>query len=80
METYYKEINDFSKLVITVYENDDLFKVAKTLEFISELLCVKLDYEVNPDEKEIIVGVTDYYEFNTLRRKLYDHCDLENII
>ena len=43
METYYTEINDFSKLVITVYEKDDLFKVVKTLEFISKLLCVKLD-------------------------------------
>lgn len=80
METYYTEINGYPQTVITVYEKDDLFKVVKTLEFISKLFCVKLDYEVDPDEKEIIVDVTDYYEFNTLRRKLYDHCDLENIV
>ena len=76
METYYTEINDFSKLVITVYEKDDLFKVVKALEFISKLLCVKLDYEISLDEKEIIVSVEDYYEFKTLRRKLYDHCEV----
>ena len=76
METYYTEINDFSKLVITVYEKDDLFKVVKTLDFISKFLCVKLDYEISLDEKEIIVSVEDYYEFKTLRRKLYDHCEV----
>ena len=76
METYYKSINGFSKTIVTVHEKDDLFKVVKTLEFISKLLCVKLDYEVNFDEKEIIVSVEDYYEFNTLRRKLYDHCEI----
>lgn len=76
METYFKEINGFRKTVITVYEKDDLFKVVKTLEFISKLLCVKLDYEVNFDEKEIIISVEDYYEFKTLRRKLYDHCEV----
>ena len=76
METYYTEINDFSKLVITVYEKDDLFKVVKALEFISKLLCVKLDCEISLDEKEILVSVEDYYEFKTLRRKLYDHCEV----
>ena len=74
MKTYYTEINGFPKTVITVCETDDLFKVVKTLEFISKLLCVKLDYYTDFDEKEIIVSVEDYYEFRTLRKKLYDHC------
>ncbi|MDY6367415.1 MAG: hypothetical protein SPL13_02735 [Clostridia bacterium] len=74
METYYTSINGYSKTVITVYNKDDLYKVVETLEFISKLLCVNLDYDINFDEKEIIVSVDDYYEFNALRRKLYDHC------
>ena len=76
MEIYYMEINGFPKTVITVYEKDDLFKVVKTLGFISKLLCVKFDYEINSDDNEIIVSVDDYYEFNTLRRKLNDHCEI----
>ena len=73
METYYSSINGNSVTVITVYNQDDLFEVVNTLEFLSKLLCVKLDYEVNLDEKEIIVYVEDYYEFISLRKKLYDH-------
>ena len=76
METYYTESDGYPKTVITVYEKDDLFKVVKTLEFISKLLCVKFDYEVNIDEKEIIVSVEDYYEFKTLQRKINDHCEV----
>lgn len=74
METYYTEMNGYPQIVITVYEKDDLFKVAKTLEFISKLLCVNLDYYADFDEKEILIDVEDYYEFKTLRKKLYDHC------
>ena len=76
METYYTEINGYPKTVITVYEKDDLFKVVKTLEFISKLLCVKLDYYADLEKNEIIVSVEDYYEFKTLQRKLYDHCEV----
>ena len=74
METYYTEMNGYPQTVITVYEKDDLFEVAKTLEFISKLLCVKLDYYADFDEKEILVDVEDYYEFKTLRKKLNEHC------
>ena len=62
METHYTEMNGYPQTVITVYEKDDLFTVAKTLEFISKLLCVRLDYYANFDEKEIFVDVNDYYE------------------
>ena len=74
METTYTELNGYPQTVITVYEKDDVFIVAKTLEFISKLLCVRLDYYADFDEKEIFVDVTDYYEFKTLSKKLYDHC------
>ena len=76
METYYTSNNGFSKTIIFVYEKDDLYKVIKTLEFISKLLCSKLDYDVDFDENEISVSVADYYEFKTLQRKLYDHCEV----
>ncbi len=76
METYYTSKNGFSKTIITVCNLKDLLEVINTLKFISKLLCLKLDYEVNPDEKEISVSVEDYYEFKTLQRKLYDHCNI----
>lgn len=74
METYYTSNNGLGKAIIFVYEKDDLFEVIKTLEFISKLLSLKLDYDVDFDENEISVPVTDYYEFKTLQRKLNDHC------
>ena len=63
METYYTSNNGFGKTIIFVYEKDDLYKVIKTLEFISKLLCSKIDYDVDFDENEISVSVADYYEF-----------------
>ena len=74
MEIHYTETNGYPETVVTVYEKDDLYKVADALELISELLCVKLDYDTDSDNKEIIVSVTDYYEFKTKKKKLYDHC------
>lgn len=74
MEIHYTETNGYPETVVTVYEKDDLYKVAEALELISELLCVKLDYDTDFDNKEVIVSVSDYYEFNALRQKLYDHC------
>ena len=76
METYYTSKNGFSKTVITVCDQQDLFEVVNTLKFISKLLCLNLDYEVNLNENEISVSVDDYYEFKTLQRKLYDHCNI----
>ena len=76
METYFTTINGSPKTVITVYEDDDLMKVADTLEFISKLLCIKLDYEIDAEGNEIVVSVEDYYEFETLQKKLYDHCEV----
>ena len=76
METYYTSKNGLSKTIITVCNQKDLFKVVNTLNFISKLLCLKLDYEVNLNENEISVSVEDYYEFKTLQRKLYDHCNI----
>ena len=49
METYYTSNNGLSKAIILVYAKDDLFEVIKTLEFISKLLCLELDYDVNFD-------------------------------
>lgn len=74
MEIHYTETNGYPETVVTVYEKDDLYKVADALELISELLCVKLDYDMDFENKEVIVSVADYYEFNALRQKLYDHC------
>lgn len=74
MEIHYTETNGYPETVVTVHEKDDLYKVADALELISELLCVKLDYNTDFENKEVIVSVADYYEFNALRQKLYDHC------
>lgn len=42
MEIHYTETNGYPETVVTVYEKDDLYKVADALELISELLCVKV--------------------------------------
>ena len=45
-----------------------------TLEFLEKFLCVNLSYDVDFNYNEVHVTVDDYYEYQTLRRKIFDHC------
>ena len=75
MELNYVSNGNFGEVIITVPEKDDVEKVSAALDLISEMLCFPLDRVVDEETNEIRVFVEDYYEFLTLRRKLFDHCD-----
>ena len=75
MEINYRSTEDnYGNVIISLSNEQDLFEVANTLEFISELLCNHISYDIDFDNNEITVFVNDYYEFLTLRGKLLDHC------
>lgn len=75
MELNYSSKGNFGEVIITVPEKDDVEKVTAALDLISKMLCFPLDCVVDEETNEIRVFVEDYYEFLTLRNKLYDHCD-----
>ena len=77
MKISYQTTNDgCGNVIVSVAEKSDLIEVAKTLDFISRLLFMNLSYDIDPDDNEVIIFVNDYYEFITLKRKLYDHCNV----
>jgi len=53
---------ELGNLIVTVLNPDDIFEVVKTLEFLEKFLCVNLS--------KVHVTVDDYYEYQTLRRKI----------
>ena len=65
---------ELGNLIVTVLNPDDIFEVVKTLEFLEKFLCVNLSYDVDFNYNEVHVTVDDYYEYQTLRRKIFDHC------
>ncbi|MBP5308488.1 MAG: hypothetical protein J6Z34_05080 [Clostridia bacterium] len=75
MELNYVSNGNFGEAIITVPE-EDVEKVTAALDLISKMLCLPLDCAVDKDSREIRVFLEDYYEFITLRNKLYDHCDV----
>ena len=76
MELNYSSKEYFDEAIITVFEKDDVEKVTAALHLISKMLCFPLDCVVDEETYEICVFVEDYYEFLTLRKKLYDHCEI----
>ena len=76
MELNYSSKEYFDEAIITVFEKDDVEKVTAALDLISKMLCFPLDCVVDEETYEICVFVEDYYEFLTLRKKLYDHCEI----
>ena len=76
MEIYYSARGNYGLVNIVVPETVQLDEVTNTLDSISGMLNFPLDYEVYEDTNEICVFVEDYYEFLTLRKTLYDCCNL----
>ena len=68
---------ELGNLIVTVLKPDDVFEVVKTLEFLEKFLCTNLPYDVDFNYNEVHVTVVDYYEYQTLRRKIFDHCCVE---
>ena len=67
---------ELGNLIVTVLNPDDIFEIVKTLEFLKKFLCVNLAYDVDFNYNEVHVTVADYYEYQTLRRKIFEHCSI----
>lgn len=62
-------------LILIVYDENDLIHIYNTLEEIERFLCKKLDVEQDEDnELEFFIDVDDYYEYQSLRRLIYNYC------
>ena len=65
---------DFSKntLIVTLYDDNNLWKLLKAITEIETYLCKKLSLDFN-GASEVLIDVDDYYEYVTLRRKILDY-------
>ena len=65
---------DFSKntLIVTLYDDNNLWKLLKAITEIETYLCKKLSLDFN-GASEVLIDVEDYYEYVTLRRKILDY-------
>ena len=61
-------------LILIIYDEEDLHHVYNTFDEIERLLCKKLDIEQDEDnELEFFIDVDDYYEYQSLRRLIYNY-------
>lgn len=59
-------------LIVTLYDDNNLWKLLKAITEIETYLCKKLSLDFN-DASEVLIDVEDYYEYVTLRRKILDY-------
>ena len=59
-------------LIITLYDDSNLWKLLKAVTEIERYLCKKLSLAFN-STSEVLIDVDDYYEYVTLRRKILDY-------
>ena len=59
-------------LIITLYDDSNLWKLLKAVTEIECYLCKKLSLDFN-GASEVLIDVDDYYEYVTLRRKILDY-------
>lgn len=59
-------------LIITLYDDSNLWKLLKAVTEIERYLCKKLPLDFN-GASEVLIDVDDYYEYVTLRRKILDY-------
>ena len=59
-------------LIITLYDDSNLWKLLKAVTEIERYLCKKLSLDFN-GASEVLIDVDDYYEYVTLRRKILDY-------
>ena len=55
-------------LIVTLYDDNNLWKLLKAITEIETYLCKKLSLDFN-GANEVLINVEDYYEYVTLRRK-----------
>ena len=59
-------------LIVTLYDDNNLWKLLKAITEIERYLCKKLSLDFN-GASEVFIDVEDYYEYVTLRRKILDY-------
>ena len=59
-------------LIVTLYDDNNLWKLLKAITEIETYLCKKLSLDFN-GANEVLINVEDYYEYVTLRRKILDY-------
>ena len=59
-------------LIVTLYDDNNLWKLLKSITEIETYLCKKLSLDFN-GASEVLIDVDDYYEYVTLRRKILDY-------
>ena len=59
-------------LIVTLYDDNNLWKLLKAITEIETYLCKKLSLDFN-GANEVLIDVDDYYEYVTLRRKILDY-------
>ena len=59
-------------LIVTLYDDNNLWKLLKAITEIETYLCKKLSLDFN-GSNEVLIDVEDYYEYVTLRRKILDY-------
>ena len=59
-------------LIVTLYDDNNLWKLLKAITEIETYLCKKLSLDFN-GASEVFIDVEDYYEYVTLRRKILDY-------
>lgn len=59
-------------LIVTLYDDNNLWKLLKAITEIETYLCKKLSLDFN-GANEVLIDVEDYYEYVTLRRKILDY-------
>ena len=59
-------------LIVTLYDDNNLWKLLKAITEIETYLCKKLSLDFN-GANEVLIDVEDYYEYVTLRRRILDY-------
>ena len=59
-------------LIVTLYDDNNLWKLLKAITEIETYLCKKLSLDFN-GASEVLIDVDDYYEYVTLRRKILEY-------
>lgn len=68
---------DFSNntLIVTLYDDSNLWKLLKSVSEIERFLHQKLSIDFN-GTTEVLIDVIDYFEYTSLRKLLLDFCHI----
>ncbi len=62
-------------LIVLLYDDNNLEILLKTLTELEKMLCKRLSIDFN-GASEVLIDVDDYYEYQSLRRDIYNHCPI----